>query len=104
MKYKLFKIKPDKKERWRGWCYSLATEYRDEAIRTLREEKNTRETIVLLGDFVLYGMKGEFKPASDCELNRKHNKMRTECLEPAGPHVFAKEAGHEVALDLEVPK
>lgn len=103
MKYKLFKIKSGKKEQWVKWCRTLGGEKKEEAIRTLIEEENIRETIILMGDYVLYAMEGNFKPASDCELNREHRKNLVECLQPIDPRDFTQETGHEILLDLTTP-
>jgi hypothetical protein len=102
MKYKLFKIKPGKKDQWIQWCFSLSHTYRKEALCTLREEENIRETIILWGEYVLYGMKGNFKPASSCEINKMHFQNLKECLESVDPIVFSAGSGASILLDLNV--
>lgn len=102
MKYKLLKIKPGKIDQWKSWCAKLQGEYHEEAIRTLVEEENIRESIILIGEYVLYGMEGNLKPGSDCELNLEHRRNVRDCLIPIDILDFAKETGYELLLDLQV--
>ncbi|MEK7564591.1 MAG: DUF6176 family protein [Patescibacteria group bacterium] len=84
MRVKIFKIKEGKEEQWLSWCKFLV-DHNDEVIQTLKEEENIREINYLFEHnrekFIVYFQEGKFKPASDCELNKKHFKNLEECLE-----------------------
>ncbi len=82
----LFRIKEGKKEQWYAWCAELADVLREEAIRTLKEEKVSHELALGFSlentDYVVGYMEGECLPANmDREINQRHKEMREECLE-----------------------
>lgn len=86
----LFKIKEGKKDVWMSWTNRLQTEFREDAIDTLKEEHLLQET------FVAFSLNGEdytlgFVESSDDEvtnsnkekeINQLHTKFKKECLEP----------------------
>ena len=92
MKINLFKIKESKLAQWKEWCGLLHTEYRTEAIETLKEEN------VLYEAFGIFELKGEWftlgfgedngEPLSanpNRKLNQQHILNKKECLEYIGP-------------------
>jgi hypothetical protein len=89
MKLVLFKVKKEKLAQWVAWCHRVATEFKTEALETLREEKVSQEGFSLFsvhGDFYTLGYAlGEPEPANTTrELNKLHKQMKRECLEFAG--------------------
>ena len=86
MKMYLFKIKEGKLEKWREWCHLLMTQYKDEAIETLKEEDVTYEAFSIFpiqGQYYAVAMvEGEMKPTNmERELNQRHKAIKKECLE-----------------------
>jgi len=81
----LYKIKQDKLSKWREWCLLLRTTHKEEALETLKEEKNTHELYLIFQikeDFYVAMMGvGENLPATSRELNQRHKAMKEECLE-----------------------
>jgi len=85
----LFRIKEGKKEQWYASCAELAGVLREEAIRTLEEEKVLHELTLGFSlentDYIVGYMEGECLPANmDREINQRHKEMREECLEYVG--------------------
>lgn len=92
----LCKIKPGKKETWINWCHLLDTDYRAEALETLKEEHLSYEACAIFSiegeDYIIGFDQGEVTPANmDRPLNKKHREMRKECLEKIGPAQFLYE-------------
>ena len=91
--YKLYKIRPGKRQVWLDWCNHLTTIHRDEAIETLAEENLLHEMCLVFGEgdgFVLYRqetLSGRDRRLAnmDRELNRKHFEVFDECLIPIRP-------------------
>ena len=89
MKYTLFKVKEGKLNVWKDWCKLLSTEFKDEALKTLKEENLLTEgcLVFLIGkEFYVAGYtlenNGGVKPTNlNNDLNRKHLEKRKECLE-----------------------
>lgn len=89
MKYTLFKIKEGKLNVWKDWCKLLSTEFKDEALKTLKEENLLLEGCLVFPvdkEFYVVGYtlenNGGVKPTNlTNDLNRKHLEKRKECLE-----------------------
>lgn len=86
----LFKIKEGKKDIWYNWCQKLSTSLRSEALSTLEEEQIIQELAIGItlpeGQYFIGYMDGEYLPANlDREINQRHQSMKEECLERAGP-------------------
>lgn len=89
MKLNLFKIKEGKLEKWIEWGNLLITQYKEEAVETLKEEGVTYEGFCVFeinGEhYTLAMVEGEAKPANmERELNRKHKETKKDCLEYVG--------------------
>ncbi|MBI4090202.1 MAG: hypothetical protein HY421_02250 [Candidatus Kerfeldbacteria bacterium] len=83
----IYRIKPRKLKTWRAWCHALDTRLRANALHTLKEEKSTIEFFInfKIGQnwYALGSQIGMLKPSNvKREINRKHRKIRLECLEP----------------------
>ncbi|MEK7552246.1 MAG: DUF6176 family protein [Patescibacteria group bacterium] len=89
MKYSLFKVKEGKLQVWKDWCKLLSTEFKDEALKTIKEENLLLEGCLVFPvgkDFYVVGYTlenaGGVKPTNlDNNLNKKHLEKRKECLE-----------------------
>ena len=90
MEINLFKIKEGKLGKWLEWGKLLATQYKEEAIETLKEEGVNYESFCVFeirGEhYTLAMVEGEAKLANmERDLNRKHREVKKECLEYVGP-------------------
>lgn len=97
MKLYLFKIKEGKFEQWKNWCHLLMTQYKDEAIETLKEEGLSHESFAIFsidGNYYTLAMvEGDAKPTNmERELNQKHRTVKKECLE----RIDSIEMGYEL--------
>lgn len=88
--YRLYKVKPGKRQQWLDWCNKLSTVHHDEAASTLVEEDLVNEMCVLFGvgddSYLLYRhtpLAGKTKKSAvmERELNKEHFKNYFECLE-----------------------
>lgn len=93
---KLFKIKAGKQSQWEGWCKTLATVKREEALETLKSENVTRELFLIFPGYTVgIGESEDLKPADPKHpLNQEHKRQKSECLE-----VFSS---GEVGYDLRI--
>ncbi len=90
MKLNLFKIKEGKLQKWLEWGKLLMTNYKEEAIETLKEEGLTYEGFAVFeiegSHYTLAMIEGEEKPTNmERELNKKHRDIKKECLGKIGP-------------------
>ncbi|MEK7453141.1 MAG: DUF6176 family protein [Patescibacteria group bacterium] len=90
MEYRLYKIKPGKRDVWLNWCKEVIDHHLHEAIVTLKEEGLVHESCMIFGSgddsYVLYKHqpaegKKKKKANFDRELNKKHFEKFYECLE-----------------------
>lgn len=85
MKGVLYKIKQNKLDAWKKWCTYLMT-HEKEVLKTMKYEGVTLEGFLLFelnGKFYTLGFGDEGTSPADMtnELNQKHSKTKTECLE-----------------------
>lgn len=104
MEYRLYKIKPGKKNVWLDWCEEVMKHHVAEAIITLREEDLVHESCLIFSNdddsYVLYKhepLQGQKKKKAnfDRQLNKKHFEKFYECLE--GP--LKKEDGYTLTVE-----
>jgi hypothetical protein len=86
----IYKIKSGKVNIWKNWCKKLSTEYKNEALETLKEEHILEEVFVMFeidGIFYTIGQvfsKGEtksFPSDKSRSINKEHREKMDECLE-----------------------
>ena len=98
---KILRVKEGKLNTVRQWFEVLSHERREEAVATFAYENVEREVFVLFkgheGEHYVIGfneVSGEHKKGDPgVQINREHNKIRQECLEPISEN-------GEVLLDL----
>lgn len=82
-------MREGKEVAWMDWCRLLSTKYKDEALVTLKEEGLLQEAFMMFTiDDTYYTIgfsEGNHLPATEREVNRKHQQMKKECLIPIGP-------------------
>lgn len=87
---KIFKVKEGKLEIVKKWFNTLNTIRREEAIATFEYEGITREVFVMFegkdGSCYVIGLNEAIKEPKrgdpDIKINREHNAIKQECLEP----------------------
>jgi hypothetical protein len=87
MNIKLYKVRQDKLETWKQWCFKLSYLYNVEVLEILKEEKVTFEAcglMMLNNEYYVLGIIDKLTEQSinfDRDLILKHRKIRKECLE-----------------------
>lgn len=85
----IFRIKENKIGQWKDWCTKLQTEYKEEALETMREEGIIWESFQLFKiNNTFYTLGVDFSPnnssrkeISEKNLNKIHQSKKKECLE-----------------------
>lgn len=87
LRYKLFKVKPDKLEKLKAWSEKLQAR-KEEVLATLEYENVSTETLVTFAvaeEWFCMGMQelsGEHRKADmTVELNKEHFAVLEDCLE-----------------------
>jgi len=86
MKGVIYKLKKGKETVWRAWLEtSIHGKYRNEALKSLKEEKCTIEiwTVFKIGkSWYTMGMNdAKAKSNKEREVNKKHKAMKAECFD-----------------------
>lgn len=83
---RIYRLKPNKKEKLLGWGKQIMGIYKQEALEAIAEENCSHEFgfIFSIGgiDYAALHMEGKnILPATDRKLNREHKEILKDCIE-----------------------